>query len=249
MMRRYSRESERGYYMRVVRRRERRRSHGSYEYESDESDGHDHDHDHDHGSDDRNFYAAQRPGNGHVGIFEEEEPSGRQLVCFYTSSPNAMLDGYRVMPCTTDVPSWRNVLAPPCINGQYVYPPPPPPAETPKPFTLQVIDHTAGKRWRRYGESYVIEISPQATGHDIVSWILSSAKDIEENDVFVRWNTGTVEELDYNVDLDELKKYSRNLIVKGKEAHEHDHSHDHDGHSHGHSHGHRHGRRHGHHHH
>lgn len=246
MMRRYSRESERSYIRHVVRRRERRRSHGGYEYDSDESDGHDHDH----GSDDRNFYAAQRPGNGHVVKFEEEEPAAPQMVCFYTTAPNAVLDGYRVIPCTPDVPGWRNVLAPTYINGQYVYPPPPPPAETPKPFTLRVIDQTNGKRSRRYGESYVIEVSPQATGHDIVSWILSCANDIEENDVFVRWDSGTVEELDYNIDLKELKKGCVNLVVKGKDAHGHDHSHNHDhghhhGHSHGHSHGHNHSHRHG----
>ncbi|GFP58486.1 hypothetical protein TASIC1_0010029700 [Trichoderma asperellum] len=192
MMSRYGRQSERSYYRHVVRRQERRRSYGVYEYDSDESDGHDHDHDHDHdhGSDDRNFYAVHRPGNGHVSIFEEEEQSGPQLVCFYTSSPNAIVDGCRAIPCTTDIPGWRNVLAPTCINGQYVYPPLQPPVETPKPFTLRVIDHTNGKRWRRYGESYVIEVSPLATGHDIASWILSCAKDIEENEVFVRWDTG-----------------------------------------------------------
>ncbi|KAM0480303.1 hypothetical protein ACHAPX_004134 [Trichoderma viride] len=266
MSRRYHRESEERYFKRkVVRCRERRGSLGGYDYDSDgydshhddeNHDHHDHHHQHHHDSGNRDFYKDRRPGNGYVTKKDiEEEPSGPQLVCFYPPAPNAMqtamqtamqnaiLNGCRVIPCTTEVPGWKHVLAPPCINGQYIYGPPPP--EEPKPFTLTVIDMTEGSRWHRYGETYQIEVSPQARGHDIVSWVLSRDEDVNKNDVFVRWTTGTVEEpLDYNVNLDELRKDCRHLIVKKRE-HRHRHHHHH-GHSHGHNHGHSHGHGHGH---
>ncbi|EHK48854.1 Hypothetical protein TRIATDRAFT_93818 [Trichoderma atroviride IMI 206040] len=258
MSRRYHRESEERYYKRkVVRRRERRRSLGGYDdYDSDGYDSHheDHDHDHDHGSDNRDFYKSRRPGNGHVAKKDkEEEPLGPQMVCFYPPTPtampiamtNAIFNGCRVSPCTTEVPGWKHVLAPPCINGQYLYGPPPP--EEPKPFTLTVIDKTEGSRWHRYGETYDIEVSPQARAHDIVSWILSRDEEVKNNEVFVRWTTGTIEEpLEYDVSLDELRKDCRHLIVKEKEhSHGHGHGHDHD-HDHSHSHGHSHNQGHSH---
>ncbi|KAL7967760.1 hypothetical protein HDV63DRAFT_411995 [Trichoderma sp. SZMC 28014] len=243
--RRYQRESEERYFKRkVVRRRERR---GSlvYDYDSDGHDSHHDDHDHDHDSDGRDFYKNRRPGNGYVTKHDkEEEPSGPQLVCFYPPTPNAMptaaiLNGCRVISCTTEIPGWKHVLAPPCINGQYFYGPPPP--EEPKPFTLTVIDKTEGSRWHRYGETYEIEVSPQARGHDIVSWILSRDEDVDKNKVFVRWSTGTEELLDYDVNLDELRKDCRHLIVKEKEHGHRHHHHHHHGHSHPRPHRHTHG--------
>lgn len=234
MSHRYSRESEeRSYYRQVVHRRDRRRSTGGYDHDSDGYESHHHDdddddrhhrhhrhHHHHNESGNRDFYKTRRPGNGYVAKFiEEEEPSAPQMVCFYTSSPNAVLNGCRVIPCATDIPGWKHVLAPPYINGQYIYGPPPPEPEAPKPFNLTVIDKTEGSRWYRYGETYQIKVSTGATGHDIVSWILSQEEDVEENDVFVRWSTGTLEEpLDYHIDLDELKRDCRHLIVKKRET-------------------------------
>lgn len=115
---------------------------------------------------------------------------------------------------------------PACSDGAacrcYCYGPPAPaprPATPPSPgadgswarAAVDVVDRTNGPLSQRYGERFVVSLTPHALAQDIIELL---APDRRRYKVAVRWWDGVSEELDAMVQVDEIRRFAKQLEIK-----------------------------------